>query len=136
MPSVDVRIFGFTDRVIYDAGDARCPAVHALEAGGGNNDSGALWHVANTARASRRRAKLLVMISDGLPTECSAASLKHLAQELTRRHQMCCAQIAVQPLPEVLFPHYVECDGPDTNLVVRKFGRIVEGLVKRAMGVP
>jgi hypothetical protein len=136
MPSVDVRIFGFTDRVIYDAGDARCPAVHALEAGGGNNDAGALWHAANAARASRRRAKLLVMISDGLPTECSAASLKHLAQQLTRRHKMCCAQIAVQPLPEVLFPHYVECDGPDTDLAVRKFGRIVEGLVKRAMGVP
>lgn len=136
MPSVDVRIFGFTDRVIYDAGDARCPAVHALDAGGGNNDSGALWHAANAARASRRRAKLLVMISDGLPTECSASSLKHLAQELTRRHKMCCAQIAVQPLPEVLFPHYVECDGPDTDVVVRKFGRIVEGLVKRAMGIP
>ncbi len=136
MPSVDVRIFGFTDRVIYDAGDARCPAVHALEAGGGNNDAGALWHAANVARASRRRAKLLVMISDGMPTECSAASLKHLALELTRRHKMCCAQIAVQPLPEVLFPHYVECDGPDTDTVVRRFGRIVEGLIKHAMGVP
>ncbi len=136
MPSVDVRIFGFTDAVIYDAGDSRHPAVHALEAGGGNNDSGALWHAANVARASNRRAKLLVMISDGLPTECSAASLKHLAVELTRRHKMCCAQIAVQPLPEVLFPNYVECDGPDTDVVVRRFGRIVEGLVKRAMGIP
>lgn len=136
MPGVDVRIFGFTDRVIYDAGDSTHPAVHALEAGGGNNDSGALWHAANVARASNRRAKLLVMISDGLPTECSAASLKHLAVELTRRHKMCCAQIAVQPLPEVLFPNYVECDGPDTDVVVKRFGRIIEGLVKRAMGVP
>jgi Mg-chelatase subunit ChlD len=136
MPGVDVRLFGFTDRVIYDAGNALHPAVHALEAGGGNNDSGALWHAANVARASRRKARLLVMISDGMPTECSAASLKHLARELTVRHRMCCAQIAVQPLPEVLFPHYVECDGPDTDAVVRTFGRIIEGLVKRAMGIP
>lgn len=136
MPSIDVRIFGFTDRVIYDAGDAARPAVHALEANGGNNDSAALWFAANVARASHRRAKLLVMISDGLPTECSAASLEHLAHELTRRHKMCCAQIAVQALPEVLFPHYVVCDGPDTDGVVRRFGAIVETLVKRAIGMP
>ena len=136
MPGVDVRLFGFTDRVIYDAGNAGFPAVHGLDAGGGNNDAAALYHAANVARASKRRAKLLVMISDGLPTECSAASLKHLAKQLTVRHKMCCAQIAVQPLSEVLFPHYVECNGPDTDVVVKQFGRIIEGLIKRAMGIP
>lgn len=136
MPGVDVRLFGFTDRVIYDAGNASHPAVHGLDAGGGNNDSAALYYAANVARASKRRAKLLVMISDGLPTECTAASLKNLARQLTIRHKMCCAQIAVQPLSEILFPHYVECNGPDTDLVVKQFGRIIEGLIKRAMGLP
>ena len=54
-PGVDVRLFGFTDRVVYDAGNANRCAVHALEAGGGNNDAAGLWHAALAAKASRRR---------------------------------------------------------------------------------
>src|SRR5690606_2327254 len=46
MPGIDLRLFGFTDRVIYDAGDARFPAVASLQADGGNNDAAALAHVA------------------------------------------------------------------------------------------
>lgn len=77
---IDLRIFGFTDQVIYDAGTARRCAAHALEAGGGNNDAGALWHAAQHALASPRKMRLLVMISDGLPTECTVAALRGLVQ--------------------------------------------------------
>src|SRR5262249_21787205 len=75
LSGVDLRVFGFTDQVIYDAGDAARPAVHALRASGGNNDAAALAHVGEAAHRSGRRAKLAVMISDGLPTECSVAAL-------------------------------------------------------------
>jgi len=71
LAGIDVRLFGFTDHVIYDAGDATRCAVHGLRADGGNNDAAGLWHAAQTALASRRKAKLLVMISDGLPTQCT-----------------------------------------------------------------
>jgi hypothetical protein len=40
---IDLRLFGFTDRVIYDAGDARRCAVHDLDATDGNNDAAGLW---------------------------------------------------------------------------------------------
>src|SRR5581483_5261697 len=82
---IDLRVFGFTDQVIYDAGDANHCSVHSLVAGGGNNDAAALWHVAQEAQRSRRRARLLVMISDGLPTECSVAALKGLVNRLTNK---------------------------------------------------
>jgi hypothetical protein len=133
LAGIDVRIFGFTDRLIYDAGDARRPAVASLDAGGGNNDAAALHHVARVARASPRRAKLLVMISDGLPTECSVAALKALVVRLTRREGICCAQVAVRPLAEKCFPHYVEVLEDDLDIAVRRFGNIVAGLVKKAM---
>jgi hypothetical protein len=131
---VELRLFGFTDSVIYDAGDAARCAVHGLRAAGGNNDAGALWHVAQVARASRRRAKLLVMISDGLPTECSVAALRALVGRLTHRWHFCCAQVAVQPLEEVLFPHYVVLDDADPDASVRRFGAIVARLVQKALG--
>ena len=91
MAGVDLRLFGFTDQVIYDAGDAARPAIHGLAATGGNNDAAALWHVAQAAIVSRRTAKLLVMVSDGAPTECSVAALRSLVTRLTRRRNICCA---------------------------------------------
>jgi len=133
MRGIDLRLFGFTDAVIWDAGDANRPAVASLVADGGNNDAAALFHVAGVAKASRRRAKLLVMISDGLPTECSVAALRGLVQRLTRREKMCCAQIAVRPLEEICFPHYVEVRDEDMNAAVQRFGRIIAGLVRKAM---
>ncbi|MEM6929724.1 MAG: vWA domain-containing protein [Myxococcota bacterium] len=128
LPSVDLRTFGFTDSTLYDAGTASRSAAHALRAGGGNNDAAALHHVAGLARRSPRDAKLLVMISDGLPTECSSTSLIALVKRL-EREGMACAQVAVARIREPCFDHYVEVLGADSSDVVRRFGRIVQGLV-------
>lgn len=132
-PGVDLRLFGFTDAEIYDAGDAGRPAVSALEAGGGNNDAAALWHAAQVAQASAHRAKLLVMISDGLPTECSVKALRRLVSRVSGRMGICCAQVAVQPLEEICFPHYIVLQEDNLDVCVRQFGRIVARLVRRAM---
>ena len=131
---VDLRVFGFTDRTIYDCGDATRCAAYALRANGGNNDAAALFHAANVARRSRRRAKLLVMISDGLPTECTVAALRELVTTLGRSYRMVCAQVAVQPLAEICFPHYVVCNDPTIEQTVARFGRIIMGLVRKTLG--
>lgn len=134
LPGVDARFFGFTASVIYDAGDdARC-GVASLEAGGGNNDAAGLLYAASVAAASRRKAKLLVMVSDGLPTECSVAALRNLVQQLTRRRGMICAQVAVRALEEVCFPHYIELTDGELDRSVRRFGEIICTLAARAIG--
>ena len=133
LKGVDVRVFGFTDSVIYDAGDAVRSAAHDLEADGGNNDAAALWHAAREAMRSRRKARLLVMISDGCPTECSVSALRGLVRKLSVRMRMCCAQVAVRPLEEVTFPHYVVLDEGNLDASVRQFGNIIAGLVQRAI---
>jgi hypothetical protein len=133
MKGVDLGIFGFDDATIFEAGDARRPAVTSLEAGAGNNDAAGLWHVAQVAMASRRKAKVLVMISDGLPTECSVDALRALVRRLTRRHGLCCAQVAVRPIEELMFPHYVEIDDDNLDAAVRRFGTIVARLVGRTL---
>jgi hypothetical protein len=134
MKGVDARFFGFTDRVIYDAGDATHCAVTSLRPGGGNNDAAALHHVAKVALNSRRKAKLLVMISDGLPTECSVAALRNLVSELTRRKGICCAQVAVRPLAEACFPHHIVLSKEDIETSTRRFGEVVSRLVRQAIG--
>lgn len=131
--SIDLRIIGFTDKVIYDAGNAERPAIAGLSAGGGNNDAAALWHLAQLALESRRRSKLLVMISDGLPTECSVIALKTLVNRLTKKLGMCCAQIAVEPLEEICFPHYVLVKEADERTAIRKFGQTVAKLIRTSL---
>lgn len=134
LPGVDARFFGFTDSQIYDAGDERNCGVTSLQPGGGNNDAAGLYHAASVAAASRRRAKLLVMISDGLPTECSVQALRGLVEQLSRRRGLLCAQVAVRSLTEVCFPHYVELLDAEMDRSVRRFGEIVSGLARRALG--
>lgn len=134
LPGVEARFFGFTDSVIYDAGDAKSCDVTALEADGGNNDAAALHHVANLAAASNKRARVLVMISDGLPTECSVAALRGLVTTLTRRKGIVCAQVAVRRLEEECFPNYVVLDDAEIDVAVARFGRMIGDLTRKALG--
>lgn len=132
-PGIDLRLFGFTETSIYDAGNAHRCAVQALQAEGGNNDAAGLWHAAQLARATRRRVKLLVMISDGLPTHCSEPALKALVNHLTRRLHICCAQVSVRPLEKSCFPHYVLLEEQDLDKSIRQFGKTIAGLVQKAL---
>lgn len=133
LAGVEARFFGFTDSTIYDAGDATDCNVTALQSEGGNNDAAALYHAANVALASRKRARILVMISDGLPTECSVAALRSLVTTLTKRKGMVCAQVAVRALEEECFPHYVVLDDAAIDAAVAKFGRMIGDLTRRAL---
>lgn len=133
---IELRVLGFTDSVIYDAGGAHRCAAHSLVAKGGNNDAAALYYAAKLARASKRSSKVLVMVSDGLPTECSVTALQALVRTLSRRWGLVCAQVAVEPLEVVCFPHYVLLEEDDLGHTVRKFGEIVGRLVRLALGAP
>ena len=133
LPGVEARFFGFTDSVIYDAGDAQSCDVTALTTSGGNNDAAALLHVANVAAGSQKRARVIVMISDGLPTECSVASLRGLVTMLTKRRGIVCAQVAVRKLEEECFPHYIVLDDSEIDVAVAKFGRMIGDLARKVL---
>ncbi|HKE15969.1 MAG TPA: vWA domain-containing protein [Kofleriaceae bacterium] len=133
LAGVEARFFGFNDTVIFDAGDAADCSVAALTADGGNNDAAALLHAAGVASESRRRARVLVMISDGLPTKCSVAALRGMVGQLTRRRGILCAQVAVRPLEEVCFPDYVVLDDDELEVATARFGRMVGKLARRAL---
>ena len=133
LPGVEARFFGFTDSKIYDAGDSADCNVTALHADGGNNDAAALFHAANVALASRKRARVLVMISDGLPTECSVAALRSLVTTLTKRKGIVCAQVAVRKIEEEAFPNHVLLDDAEPDIAIARFGRMIADLARRVL---
>ena len=75
------------------------------------------------------------MISDGLPTQCSVAALAGLVDRLGRNEGILCAQVAVRPLKEICFPHYMELAGDESTLAaqVAEFGRIVARLTYKSL---
>jgi len=125
---IEGNVLAFDDKTLYTLGGFPRNAVSALTAGGGNNDAGALYRAAEIALKSRRRNRLLVMISDGAPTECTFESLKNLVESLTRHHGILCAQAAVQPIKHIAFPHYVDLSSFQENMdeaVVRFAGMLM-----------
>jgi len=133
LPDIEARFIGFTDDLITDAGDARRCAVTSLEAGGGNNDAAALQHLAGLARRSARSTVLLVMISDGAPTECSVDALRSLVDHLMGRG-MLCAQVAVEAIDDedVCFAHHILLADDDLAGAARRFGAVIEDLLATA----
>lgn len=77
-PGMSAHMWGFTDYAIYDCGEAGAFRVSGLKAAGGNNDSAMLWHMGQSALKSGKTVKLLLMISDGQPSDCSWGSLNNL----------------------------------------------------------
>ncbi len=78
LPGVSARFWGFTDKVIYDCGGPGEGRITGLTIGGGNNDAAMLWHMGQSAAASGKDIKILLMLSDGQPSDCSWLSLRNL----------------------------------------------------------
>ncbi|MFO7903030.1 MAG: VWA domain-containing protein [Pirellulaceae bacterium] len=119
------HVNAFDDDTFFWLGGFRCNAVSSLDAGGGNNDAAALQDAAALALASRQRNKLLIMISDGMPTQCTFESLKHLVEHLTRHHNITCAQVAVDRLEHIAFPHFIDLTAHPADHAIYEFGRLL-----------
>ncbi|XOV87586.1 MAG: VWA domain-containing protein [Pseudomonadota bacterium] len=124
------RFWGFNHNTIFDLGSARSRRIASLVADGGNNDAGALHFAVQQALVSRHARRILIMISDGFPTECSFESLKELVALLPPMG-IVCAQVAVSEMEEdlIAFPNYVDLSGDDFGESVARFGRLLEQLI-------
>lgn len=119
------HIHAFDDSTLYRLGDLQQRAIADLEAMGGNNDAGALQRAAELALQSRKRRRLLIVISDGMPTECTAASLQKLVHHLSEEKGILCAQVAVEPLQHICFPHHLDVSQYELDEAVSRFGQLL-----------
>ncbi len=122
------HVNAFDNDTFYRLGTFQRNAITALSAGGANNDAGGLFRATELAIQSGKRHKLLIMISDGTPTACTFESLKKLVEKVTSEHGILCAQVAVAPISEVAFPHFVDFSQMDTEEAITQFGRLLRRL--------
>lgn len=78
LPGVSARFWGFTSDKIYDCGVAGERRISGLVCNGGNNDAAMLYKMGQSAKDSGKDVKILLMLSDGQPSECSWLSLRNL----------------------------------------------------------
>jgi hypothetical protein len=81
LPGVSAHFWGFTSDTIFDCGVAGERRVSGLVCNGGNNDAAMLWKMGQSARDSGKDVKILLMLSDGQPSECSWLSLRNLVNK-------------------------------------------------------
>ncbi|MBK8269914.1 MAG: VWA domain-containing protein [Planctomycetes bacterium] len=125
LSGLEGHVNAFDHRTFFQLGNFQRNAISALEAGGGNNDAGALECAAHLALASGKTRRLLIMISDGSPTQCTFESLKRLVERLHREHGIRCMQIALERMTNMAFPQYVDVSGLEMSFAVRSFVRLL-----------
>lgn len=127
---ITARFWGFTDTVIYDCGVPGQQKISGLRSNGGNNDSAALWHMSRSAAASGRELRILLMVSDGEPSECTWGSLHNLVCRL-EMSGFIPVQIAVDKIKKPAFEkYYVDLVGQPMASAIIDFGRILMSLVE------
>lgn len=125
LPGIAGHVSAFDGRQFIELGGFQRNAIASLTAEDGNNDSGALARAARLAQASGRKHKLLIMISDGSPSQCTFESLKQLVERLTSVHGMVCVQVAVDAIADIAFRNYVDLSQFSFDEAVTRFGRLL-----------
>jgi uncharacterized protein with von Willebrand factor type A (vWA) domain len=128
---IEGHVNAFDDDTFIRLGDFRSHAIASLQARGGNNDAGGLARAAELALASRKRHRIIIMINDDSPTESTAESVGALVSELTRRHGLVLAQVAVDELQTGSFPHFVDYSELEFDAAIGEFGNLLRRLLRR-----
>ena len=118
-------VSAFDDSTFYRLGGFTRNAIASLEAGEGNNDAGGLERAAELALRSPKKNRMIIMISDGMPTDCTVEALRALVHNLTTRKGILCAQVAVDSIEEVAFPRFVDLSKYSLDEAVARFGRLL-----------
>lgn len=119
------HINAFDDDTFYWLGSFMHHTTASLESGGGNNDAGGLHRAAELALRSGKKNKLLIMISDGSPTECTEDALKALVEKLERDAGIVCTQVAVDEMDAECFRYFVDLGRYSFEEAVSRFGRLL-----------
>jgi hypothetical protein len=130
MRGITAHFWGFTDKHIYDCGTPGQLRISGLSTSGGNNDSAMLWHMRRSASTSGKDLRILLMVSDGAPTECTWSSLHNLVGRLEMDGYIP-VQIAVAKIEKPAFETYfVDLVGQPMESAIIDFGRILLSLVE------
>lgn len=123
---ISARFWGFTDTEMLDCGLAGSGRLSGLQPGGGNNDAAALQVAAQSAAARGRSAKIVILISDVQPADCSWGALNQLGWRLTQEGVIV-IQVAVDKTDDSPLPwNMVDLHDQNLQAAAAQLGSVFE----------
>ena len=134
LPGVTAKFWGFTHNAIYDCGKPGEGRMSGLECGGGNNDAAMLWHMAQSASKSGKDVNVLLMLSDGQPSDCSWLSLKNLVVQLEQNPRMVPWNFALDVIETPAFEQFfTDLVGQDMEEAIRTMGETLAAIARERL---
>jgi hypothetical protein len=126
-PGARSRFLGFNQNMFL-CGDHHLPAFDALAPAGKTNEAAALDFAARKLQEDPAIRKVVVVLSDGLPTACSVASSTAMARRLETQGVRL-LYLAMGPQEHSAYNHVVDATSPVDVRFAIDLGRMLQGLL-------
>jgi len=127
-PNVESVFVGYNQGV-YPCGDHDDHAIGSLVPSGKTNESAALSHLRGHFHSPRRR-KLVLVLSDGLPTDCSVTSVCHLVRSLEKEAGVRFVYGALSGVEHPAYRRRVDLTGAIGPGLVRGLGKVLGAMLR------
>ncbi len=114
---------------IYLCGDHEENSIASLAGVGKTNEAAALEFVRVRCASSPRRRRIVLVLSDGLPTVCSVESVRWLVQDMERKHGFRFLSCALSKERHPAYSLRADLAGPLTPGALSSFGRCLQRLL-------
>jgi hypothetical protein len=128
-PYVESMFLGFNQNV-YLCGTHDEHSLGSLEPAGKTNEAAALDYLRQHFLSMPRRRKVVLVLSDGLPTACSVESVRWLVRSLEKELGVRCLHGALSSTGHPAYQRRVDLTGEINAGLLRAFGRSVAALLR------
>src|SRR5262249_40443199 len=105
-------------------------SLGSLEPAGKTNEAGALAYLKEHYLGLPRRRKVVIVLSDGLPTRCSVESVRWLVRSLEKELGVRCLYGAFSAEEHPAYCRRVDLTGEINHGLVRAFGKKIALLLR------
>jgi hypothetical protein len=128
---VSAKFWGYDDGTIYECGGAGEHRVSGLSiSGGGNNDAAVLHHVTQNVSSDKSR-RVVILVSDAQPADCSWGALHEVGWNLIRQG-VTVVQVLTEPCDDpALAWNTVDIHTQSLNNAATFLGRVLEANLAR-----
>lgn len=123
-PGISTSIYAYNQN-LYLCGDHDNYSVAQLKSLGKTNEAAALHHIHKDLEAIARPIKLVIVVTDGLPTACSVESVKWQVTEMETRGQVQFIGCIFSKEHHPAYKYHIDFSGGITRASVSKLGKRV-----------
>jgi Mg-chelatase subunit ChlD len=129
-PDVESVFLGYNQNV-YLCGDHEVYSIGSLEGAGKTNEAAALDYLRENYLDAPRRRKVVIVLSDGLPTACSVESVRWVVRTLEKEQGVRCLHAALSAEEHPAYGRRTSLAGEIDHALVRALGRTISALLRR-----